>query len=104
MQGTLRVTPAKLREASDQFSTANNNLKTLTQQMLDEINGLRGSWSGDAADQYTSKFSKLQVDMNKMSAMIQEHVNDLQEMASEYENAENSNMQTTSELADTVIS
>jgi WXG100 family type VII secretion target len=61
-------------------------------------------WSGEAADAYKRKFGKLQDDINKMVKMINEHVTDLNQMAAEYERAENTNKNMINSLKEDVIS
>lgn len=103
MEGILKVTPEKLRSASGEFSGTNNTIKSITDDMMSLINSLKGSWQGEASEAFSAKFGQLQDDMEKMHRMINEHVTDLQDMATEYEKAENANMETSNALAGDVI-
>lgn len=104
MNGTLLVTPAELKTASGQFQDKGNQIKTLTQNMTSKVGELTGRvWSGDAASKYVTQFNGLQDDINRMIAMINEHVSDLNEMAAEYEKAENDNQQAAAALSSDVI-
>ena len=91
MEGILRVTPEKLIQTSGEFATTGNQMKNLTSEMISQIQGMKGIWEGEAADTYGSKFNSLQTDMDKLYRMVQEHVKDLQEMASQYQVAETGN-------------
>ena len=91
MEGILKVTPEKLIQASGEFSTMGNQMKNLTGEMMTLISGLKSVWMGEAAQAYGAKFNSLQSDMDKLYRMVQEHSADLQEMARQYQNAEQVN-------------
>jgi len=98
MTGNLRVTPEKMISFSGQFQQADNKVNNLTQNMMDIVNQLSRTWSGEAATGYYNKLKGLQADMNKLHKMIQEHTTDLQDMAKTYQAAEKANLQTASAL------
>ncbi len=104
MEGILKVTPEKLLETSSEFSAAGNKIKNLTDEMMRTVNGLKGVWQGEAARIYSGRFGALQSDMDKLHRMIQEHVNDLQEMAGHYRTAEAANMEEGSALSANIVS
>ena len=104
MQGYIKVTPSQLISTADSFNTSAGKVRSITDNMLSIVNGLKGVWEGEAATTYTGKFNQLEDDMQKMNRMIQEHVKDLNEMAREYENAETISVETGSALANDVIS
>lgn len=88
MTGTLLVTPEKLNETAQAFSGGANSVKSITDQMISTATALGNTWLGDAATTYINKFKSLQEDMNQMYRMITEHCNDLQEMARNYQTAD----------------
>lgn len=98
MTGNLRVTPEKLISASTQFQSSDQKVNTLTRNMLDIVTQLNSTWAGEAATEYYSKLKALEPDMQKLHTMIQEHTNDLQDMARAYQDAEKANLQTASAL------
>ena len=105
MQGTLKVSPEKLRQAASEFQNAGNSVKTATGQMTEKVTSLSGNiWSGDASTAYKNKFNGLQDDIAKLQQMITEHVNDLNSMATNYANAEKANTEASASLASDVIS
>lgn len=105
MTGTLKVDTAKLTSTASSFSSTAGTIRTLTNSMTDTVNQLTGTvWSGDAQQKYTAQFKGLQDDINRMINMINEHVDDLQQMASAYETAETNNVETASGLLNDVIS
>lgn len=104
MEGILKVTPEKLLQASGDFSALGNQMKNLTGEMLSLIRGLSGGWLGEASVAYGNKFDSLQPDMEKLYRMVQEHVQDLQEMARQYKAAESGNTDKGSSLQSHVVS
>ena len=78
----------KLIEASNEFSTSGKAVASLTAEMMNIVNGLKSIWQGSAATEYAGKFNSLQDDIEKINRIIDEHVNDLNQMAIEYEKAE----------------
>lgn len=102
--GILKVTPEKLIAASGEFSTTGKNIRSITQEMLEIVNSLKSVWIGEAASGYGAKFAKLQDDMEKINRMIQEHVVDLNEIAREYQAAEDASAEQSAGLTVDVVS
>lgn len=88
MEGTLLVTPDKLQEKASSFQSKATQVKTLHDNMITKVNSLSSSWTGEAAEAYNTKFTALQTSMDKIFAMITEHVTDLNTMAEQYMTAE----------------
>lgn len=103
MEGTLLVTPEQLQSAAGEFSTKAGTISSLTSQMTDTVTGLSGAWEGEAATAYVNKFRQLDDDIQKMIRMVQEHSNDLNDMAQVYLEAENANREEAEALAGDVI-
>jgi WXG100 family type VII secretion target len=104
MNGTLNVSTSKLKSTSSSFQSTGNQIKALTTQMTNLVNQLSGQvWSGDAATKYKNQFNGLQDDINRIIKMINEHVKDLNDMATAYEKAESENVTAASALASDVI-
>ncbi|MBQ8970457.1 MAG: WXG100 family type VII secretion target [Lachnospiraceae bacterium] len=103
MEGILKVTPEKLIQASNEFSQTGKTISSLTSEMLSIVNGLKSIWQGEAAESYSSRFASLQDDIEKINRIIQEHVSDLNEMAREYQNAENASLEASSSLMSDIV-
>lgn len=103
MTGSLLVTPEQLISTSSDFSTHMQQVRQITTSMTDTVKSLTGQWEGEASTAYQNKFNELQDDINKMAAMIQEHVTDLQEMARQYQDAEKASQELASSLAGDVL-
>lgn len=99
MANTIKVETSKLKSAASEFSNTSAQIKNATNSMTQAVQQLSGSvWSGDAATAYQNKFSGLQDEITKIDRMIQEHVQDLNDMATQYERAESEATQTASSL------
>ena len=95
----LKVTPAELEAKAADFKSVMTQTKSLTDDMMNDVTGLSSSWTGDASASYINKFRKLQ-----MGRMINEHVNNLTELAKEYTTTEKKNAAATESLAANIIS
>lgn len=104
MEGFLKVTPEKLLQTSGEFSLLGSQMKNLTGEMLSLVKSLSSVWSGEAASAYGNRFDSLSPDMEKLYRMVQEHVQDLQEMAGQYQTAESGNMEQGGSLSSNIIS
>lgn len=103
MQGIIKVSPQLLVNTSTEFGNQGTNISNLTTSMMDLVVGLAGSWEGEAANIFITKFRGLEDDIQRMIAMVQEHTNDLEEMAQNYQNADDTNASDASGLSDNVI-
>ncbi len=103
MQGIIKVSPQLLVNTSTEFGNQGTNISNLTTSMMDLVVGLSGSWEGEAANTFINKFRGLEDDIQRMIAMVQEHSNDLEEMAQNYQNADDTNVSDASGLSDNVI-
>ena len=88
MEGIIKVTPEVLINTSTELSSEGSQIGSLTTEMMDLINALPSTWVGEAGNAFVSKFSGLSDDIERMVSMINEHVEDLNEMAQTYINTE----------------
>lgn len=103
MEGNLLVTPEQLISTSNEFNSTMQQIRSITTSMTDTVKSLTGQWEGEASSAYQNKFGELQDDINKMAAMIQEHVTDLNDMARRYQDAEKASQELASSLSGNVI-
>lgn len=104
MEGILKVTPEKLIEAADKFTTAENSIRSITSEMTTIVEGFKSIWQGEAATGYANRFASLKDDMERMYSMIREHASDLTEMANEYRQAEEESVNASAGLATEAVS
>lgn len=84
MEGTLRVTPAELQRTATSFGARGKTIASTTESMMELVTNLSSIWEGDASAAYIKTFGGLQDDILKINAKIQEHVNDLNEIAQNF--------------------
>lgn len=99
----LKVTPQELLNASVEFSNHNSKMYSLLNNMIQTVNSMKGSWSGEASTAYVAKFSGLQDDITRLNKLIQEHVTDLADIAQAYMQAEKQNQAQSSGLPTNII-
>lgn len=104
MQGQILVTNEELSRTANEFNQKGQNIRNYMNQMLSQVEALSKSWEGEAAEAYRRKFKSLEDDIQRMLSMINEHVNDLNEMAGVYKNVEEQNIEAINTLAEDVIS
>ena len=103
MEGTIKVSPAKLTNTAGEFSTHGTKINNLMQEMMEIIKALQSIWEGDAYTAYLAKFQNLQKDIQKINRMVQEHAADLEEMAENYKQSDQSGSSKASGLRGDVI-
>ena len=103
MEGTILVTPEQLESTANEFNSIMTQVQSLATNMTDQVNGLSAKWQGEASTAYVNKFNQLNDDIAKLAAMINEHVTDLNEMASLYRSTEQANEELGNSLAGDII-
>lgn len=96
--GILKVTPEKLNQAASEFSNSGKNINSVTAEMMSIVDSLKAIWQGSAATEYAGRFAGLRDDIERINRIIDEHVNDLNQMALEYQNAEDSSVEESAKL------
>ncbi len=104
MEGIIKVTPDTLGNTASDFGTKATSLQSVTNEMMNLINGLASTWGGEASQAYLTKFRGLESDMSRMYRMVNEHATDLQNMAAAYAKAEAANASATQGLQNNIIS
>ncbi len=104
MTGTIMVSPDRLISASQEFSTQGSTMAAITSEMLNIVASLSSVWEGDAGTTYMARFRSLESDIQTLNRMVQEHVNDLQQMANIYTTAEQQNADDAAALVSGIIS
>lgn len=101
--GLLKVTPEKLNQAASEFSTSGKNISSMTAEMMSIIDSLKAIWQGNAATEYSGRFAGLRDDIEKINRIIEEHVADLNQMALEYQNAEDASVEESAKLMSDIV-
>lgn len=103
MEGTTFVSTEALRSTASEFSGIMTQIQSTTSNMIDKVNSLSANFQGDAATAYINKFNMLQDDISKLTAMVNEHVKDLNESADNFDRAENKNVESANVLQGDVL-
>ena len=103
MANIIKVSPDKLNQAASEISSIQSSVTNITGTMTSIVQSMSTEWQGDASQTYIQKFTGLQDDMQRMSSMLNEHVNDLQQMAATYQQAESNAASIGGGLSDNVI-
>lgn len=101
--GLLKVTPEKLNQAASEFQTSGKNISSMTAEMMAIVDSLKSIWQGNAATEFSGRFSGLRDDIEKINRIIEEHVNDLNQMALEYQNAEDASIEESVKLLSDIV-
>ena len=95
----LRVSDAQdLRTEATNFDQHANEVKKVTDQMLELVESTVGLWRGDAQKAYSTQFQGLADDMKIIYDMCHEYSTDLIEIAKNYEVAESDAVATANRL------
>ncbi|MBR0283120.1 MAG: WXG100 family type VII secretion target [Oscillibacter sp.] len=86
---TVKVSTAQLDAAASKFDTSRDKCVNLARQMMDAASRLRGSWKGEAANNYYNKLTQIHGDLEDMKRIIDEQAKDLRAMSKVYAKAEN---------------
>lgn len=103
MDGRIMVTTELLRSTATEFEGAMAQISSITANMVDTANGLNAKWQGEAANAYINKFSMLQDDIQKLADMVNDHVVNLNQMATNHESAETKNEDAPTALAGDIL-
>ena len=103
MEGTILVAPEQLESTANEFGNIMIQVQNFTSSMTDQVRGLSTKWQGEASTAYLNKFNMLNDDIAKLAAMVNEHVMDLNEMASRYRTAEQQNQEISNSLAGDIL-
>ena len=91
MESTITVTPAELKNKASELKQFNSNLKTQIEELRSQEGALVGKWEGDAKTAFDAAFKNDMIQMDNFYNAIERYVAALQEIASRYETAENTN-------------
>ena len=86
---TLKVRTSEFESAARQFDASRDKCVQMVRKMMNTCTGLKGSWKGEAANNYYRKLQQLQSELEGMKRIIDEHSKDLRKMKIVFERAEN---------------
>lgn len=86
---TVKVSTAQMEQAARNFQSSRSACTNKVQEMMNIAGNLKGSWKGEAANNYYKKLSQISGDLKDLQKIIDEHINDLNAMDKVYVQAEN---------------
>lgn len=88
---TIKVNSTVMRDKAATFNGVSKTVRTYTDDMLKEIEGLRAYWEGDAAESTVKQFNSLVPKFEEICASIDKYSSFLEEAARKYDEAETEN-------------
>lgn len=89
LNGPLSISDIKeLKQEAAYFDDHANEIKKITDQMLELVSSTNSDWRGEARETYNSRFQGLSDDMKYIYDMCHEYSTDLTEIAKNFEEAE----------------
>lgn len=93
-QGFFMVTPAELRTTAQNLRECNSNFRNQVSSLESSEGSLNSKWQGSAHDAFHTAFMNDKAYMDKFAAEIEKYCTTLENIAANYENAENTNLDT----------
>lgn len=90
---TIRVNSTVMREKATAFKAVATSIKTYNSEMVTEVDSLRSTWEGEAAETLVSKFKGLVESFEAICTTINQYADFLEQAAIAYDEAENANTQ-----------
>ena len=104
MADIIHVTTDRLRAAAGELESGGSRLDSCTRQMTELVSQIAGDvWSGEAASTYKARFLGLSEDMGRLVRMIREHVQDLNQIADNFDRTEAETQELAQSLQQNVI-
>ena len=103
MEGYLKVTPEQLKKTAQEFMSSGEKISSITSEMMSIVTSLKSVWQGVASESYENKFMGLEDDIMRINSMIKEHVSDLNEMATNYQAAEDASAEASAVLNSDIV-
>lgn len=99
IQSTLSVSQIQdLRNEASAFQTHAEELQVITNQMFDLVGNTSSVWNGQDQQAYTNQFDGLRDEMSKLFDMVNTYCANLNDIASSYQAATDSNVSIASSL------
>ena len=95
----VKVDSSDLRRAAQKFQSDRATVERLMNEMMQLVTSRTTRfWKGQASDRYRNQFRKLEDEMRFIKNKIQEHADDLRNIADIYDGAENRNADASTRL------
>ena len=102
-QVEFKVSTEQLLNTASELSNTGSSISNLTNEMMN-ISGQLASCSSESTQAFINKLNALEPSIQKINAMIQEHVSDLEKIVQEYTSTESQNLEAAQALQTDIIS
>lgn len=103
MANQIKVSTEQLKSAASQFEAEATNLTNIASQISEIAGSLSSIWEGTAGQAYASKFGAMQDDCQLLQRRVKEHCTDLQQMAQQYQSADDESANLANSLPTDVV-
>lgn len=90
----FRVSPQTLQQKAEELRGINSRFKSAIETLQQQEASLNGQWDGDAHDAFHSAFTNDVTRMTTFYSAVEEYVQKLNQIAQEYNKAEQINLST----------
>ena len=87
----MRVNTRQIRAKASELRVQNSKLYNQIERLTSTESALNGMWDGEAHDSFHRRFTRDVKKMNSFHTLVQEYVQTLEEIASDYEQMERKN-------------
>lgn len=84
----IKVNSTVMRDKANSFKTVAASIKNFTLDMTNEIESLRATWQGEAAETLVNKFKGLSDDFENIVNTINQYANFIEKAAESYDRTE----------------
>ena len=88
----IKVTSTQIREKSSTLKGVSQNIKTMADEVNQEISKIKPIWEGEAAESFTKKFTSLYNSLQEIYETVGKYSEFLDAAAEGFASAENANI------------
>lgn len=90
---SIKINSIVMRDKAGTLKGISNSIKTLTEEMSQEMNNLKSTWEGQVAEETVRKFEGLRDDFQERYDTINKYSEFLEKAAEAWERVDQQNMQ-----------
>lgn len=95
----LKVEPEQVRTKATEISNQKDMMETYMQDMQNKVNELNEAWNSEAGRKYVEKYNNVSREITDSLNALMQHVNNLNQAATKYEEMEASQSQQVDSLS-----
>jgi WXG100 family type VII secretion target len=94
----LKVDPAQVRAKAGEINTQKQLMESLMTEMKSKVNELNQAWNSESGKSYIEKYENVSKEIQDSLNALQQHVTNLNDAATKYEELENTQSQNVNAL------